>query len=749
MALKQVKSQMSYLFVTMGPQCNSSLHAELGSFQVMMADAVDQGIVEDFPAGRDSVGGPLMLVPCFMLQWGQAFELTADQITQKSGLLHIEATSSQVYCNLSRLHSILFNAIAMNMYLKALAVERFGSGKRAKGSSSSSSMMPWIRSVELLLEGICFQMIGPLQKDDDNMVPDPKTDHFRSQDTAEVTVTHMGHMGGGTNTASIHMAECNRIRTKYKAIADVSHLYIFFICNRRHVQATLEEGHFLYQELNFGDTIVGEVAALHVLHMNGIYQASVVDMFGIGSCAFVSVTDAKVHWEPDLHLFFHEALLQVKAMLYQLRSLLLPFDPDGNREEDLENNHKGKWSLGQFTVALDVEGLDFNAEVADGVDLEIHVHSMFSEDVEIGLLLEGLQLSLNHAIVLRSEQLQMSRSCVNHDHPKGEHARVTDFSMWDHIIHSRNMRITMPFRIPLRAIEDAIEDMWKVLQLALAGQRRRFNLQVQKKSEEDDMRIKKTMSFWFRKLTFVSSGFVVDIEEEPCQAWFDLHHHLLADKVCELIAREQLLENEVLIEQNKNGSWHAHTEVVEIEETNGLHKLIETDLLDPVTVKKEWERLHQRTFNAYHKACEKLSDAEVSGISGVGFQAGFKPSSMRQSLASVQAARLEVFFTQIEGGREGMIDIIHRLDCVGPDAQVPFSRVMGRNVRAHASHISVQIRDYSSPILSALHADCTGIVILAQQVCFPSQTLDPPSTSFCLQNKGLNPYLQLLATISL
>ncbi len=550
----------------------------------MMADAVDQGIVEDFPAGRDSVGGPLMLVPCFMLQWGQAFELTADQITQKSGLLHIEATSSQVYCNLSRLHSILFNAIAMNMYLKALAVERFGSGKRAKGSSSSSSMMPWIRSVELLLEGICFQMIGPLQKDDDNMVPDPKTDHFRSQDTAEVTVTHMGHMGGGTNTASIHMAECNRIRTKYKAIADVSHLYIFFICNRRHVQATLEEGHFLYQELNFGDTIVGEVA------------------------------DAKVHWEPDLHLFFHEALLQVKAMLYQLRSLLLPFDPDGNREEDLENNHKGKWSLGQFTVALDVEGLDFNAEVADGVDLEIHVHSMFSEDVEIGLLLEGLQLSLNHAIVLRSEQLQMSRSCVNHDHPKGEHARVTDFSMWDHIIHSRNMRITMPFRIPLRAIEDAIEDMWKVLQLALAGQRRRFNLQVQKKSEEDDMRIKKTMSFWFRKLTFVSSGFVVDIEEEPCQAWFDLHHHLLADKVCELIAREQLLENEVLIEQNKNGSWHAHTEVVEIEETNGLHKLIETDLLDPVTVKKEWERLHQRTFNAYHKACEKLSDAEVSKL---------------------------------------------------------------------------------------------------------------------------------------
>ncbi len=139
----------------------------------------------------------------------------------------------------------------------------------------------------------------------------------------------------------------------------------------------------------------------------------------------------------------------------------------------------------------------------------------------------------------------------------------------------------------------------------------------------------------------------------------------------------------------------------------------------------------------------------MSGISGVGFQAGFKPSSMRQSLASVRAARLEVFFTQIEGGQEGMIDIIHRLDCVGPDAQVPFSRVMGRNVQAHASHISVQIRDYSSPILSALHADCTGIVILAQQVCFPSQTLDPPSTSFCLQNKGLNPYLQLSATISL
>ncbi|KAE8684567.1 Protein KINKY POLLEN [Hibiscus syriacus] len=213
--------------------------------------------------------------------------------------------------------------------------------------------------------------------------------------------------------------------------------------------------------------------------------------------------------------------------------------------------------------------LSISAKVGDGVDALVQVQSIFSENAHIGVLLEGLMLSFNGARIFRSSQIQISRIPTTSD---SSDAKVPVVILWDWVVQALDVHICMPFRLELRVIDDAFEEMLRALKLITKAK---------------------------------------------------------------------------------------------------------TELIFPMKT----ENLKPEKYN--------------STIAREGFQAGFKPSTARTSLLSVSATEFDVTLTRIDGGDDGMIELLKQLDFVCCESNIPFSLVFGR---------------------------CEGRVVLAQQAtCFQPQ----------------------------
>lgn len=730
LSIVQVSAQTSHVFLSSGSGNGLTVHGEMGECVFGMAEETD-GSSKDFVPGGESCKGCLMRVSRVVVEWGVIdLESVEDNPTEKIRTLVLEVHGSGIYFSISRVRSILSTYMVMERYFKSLAPSK---KPKSASSSSSKSRRPGLRRVILRLEGFLIQLTGPLHAVD-MTVPDPKKVNYGSQG-GEAIVTKMED--GSLRTASIFVARGNSLRSKYKAGLELTHFSLCLEKEPKGVNIKVERGSLLYQELDSRDKVLAETTAFGIQSVEVLYQPAALGSEK-GNCALVSMNDITARWEPDLHLFFHEVWLQTKRLLDWRKSFR------NNLSIAQENLRPGKAISVERTserrgskveVAIDIEGLIFTVEVGDGAELEIQVQSIFSEDAQIGLLAEHTKLFLNNALLLSSDRLQISRipyvpELANENACETDAVRnssgVGDIQYWDCIIQASGTRILMPFRLPLRGIEDAYEDMWRALKLAMAAQKLRVGAGV---PVPVDNKPKKRKSSEMRAIHLVMRDIVAEIEEEPIQGWFDEHHRLLSEQVCEFIVREQLLDGKVAQERSKSGHKHSHSEGEEPEKNNSaLHKLVETGLSDPEVVKQEKDKLYNQTFEAYRKACQKLVPEEGTGEANVGLQAGFKPSSTRRSLASISTSTLEVVLTKIEGGREGMIEIVRKLDCVEPDAQIPFSRVMGRKLLVHASNLAVRIRDYTFPLLSADRGQCEGIVVLAQQVILSLQV--PSKTSF-------------------
>lgn len=725
----QVSSQTSHLYVNSGSGKGLALHAEVGECLIGVADE-NTGSSKECNAGGDSLGGCLVRVSRVVVEWGLVESESAENDpAEKTRTLVLEANGSKVYCSISRLRSILSNYMLVERYVKSLPL---GSKNKRASSSKPNEKKPGIDRVILRLEGFLIQLLGSLHTEDSTVL-DPKKVNFGNQG-GEAIMTKL--QDGSPRAASIYVARGNSLRSKYKAVAELVHLSLCLDRDPKGASVKVERGCFLYQELNSREKVLAEANAFGFQSLEVLYQTAVAGTEK-SNCALLSANDITVRWEPDLHLFFHEVGLQVKRLLDWRKSFR---NNPSNAKDNVshvkfvkgESSEKAKSSGSKLEVAVDVEGLNFTAEVADGVEFGVRVQSLFSEDAQIGILLEGAKVSLNGSIVCSSERLQVSRIPVMAETanrtssvsgPLESEGGEGDIKYWDCVIHGSGTRIIMPFRLPLRGIEDACEDMWRVLKLVMAAQKVRIGAGV---PVPIVAKSKKKKSSELRAVKFVMREIAGEIEEEPIQGWFDQHHRFMEEEICELIVREQLFNDKVGQECSKSGSRRSTSEGEDGEKNNsGLHQLVETGLSDPELVKKEWERLHIQSFEAYRKACEKLVPDEGSGAANAGLQGGFKPSVTRRSLASITATSLEVVLTKVEGGREGMIEIVRNLDCVEPDAQVPFSRVMGRRLVVHGSDISVRIRDYTCPLVTAERGRCEGVVILAQQVSFSSQASVP------------------------
>jgi len=722
-SLKQVSSQTSHLFINTGSGKEMALHAELGECVISMAEEVDSSS-EDPLAGGESIAGCLMRVSRVVVEWGLADSDLVDVTVseKKSKTLVAEFSGSKLYFSFPRLHSILSTAMVMEKYLKTLSNERKSKKTNSMQLKPTQKKAGGIKQAILRLEGFAVELMGLLHAEDEK-VPDPKKVNFGNQG-GESVVTKSSD--GSLRTAMIHVTKGNRLRSKYNAIAELAHLNLCFDKEVHSFTVEVERGSLLYQELAPRDKVLGDITAFRVQNLEVIYQPAVVGGEN-GNLALVSATGVMTRWEPDLHLLCHEVGLQTKGLLDFRKSLLRkernsPLIAAAMKvvetKETIEQNSS------KVTVALDVEGFDFIAEVADGVELVLHVDSLFSEDAEIGLLLENSLLTLNSATVLSSESLQISRIPVADEQHKDGPLRLVaglgDFKRWDCIIQGSGTRIIMPYRMPFRAMEDACEDMWRTLKLVMVAQKSRSGAKAAAPTAAVVTKARTKRSSEMRALKFVMRDVVAEIEEEPLQGWFDEHHRLMAEEVCELIFREQLFNDKVAKECCKSRTHVSNSDgeaAAGSQSGSSQKQQTETGLQNPSTVKKEHERLQRQTFNAYYGACKKLVPYMGSGAEACGgLQAGFKPSITRRSLASITAASLEVVLTKVEGGREGMIEIIRKLDCVSPDLQVPFSRVMGRKLQVQGSSLAVCLRDYSAPMLAAESGSCDGVVVLAQQV---------------------------------
>lgn len=734
----QVSAQTSHVFLSSGSGNGLTVHGEMGECVFGMAEETD-GSTKDFVPGGESCKGCLMRISRVVIEWGVIdLESLEDNPAEKIRTLVLEVHGSGIYFSISRVRSILSTYMVMERYFKSLAPGKTPKSASSR-SSSSKSRRPGLRRVILRLEGFLIQLTGPLHAED-MRVPDPKKVNYGSQGGEDI-VTKMED--GSLRTASIFVARGDSLRSKYKAGLELTHLSLCLEKEPKGVNIKAGRGSLLYQELDRRDKVLAETTAFGFQSVEVLYQPAAVGSEK-GNCALVSMNDITARWEPDLHLFFHEVGLQTKRLLdwrKSFRNNLSVAQENLSPVKAISVEKTSERRRSKVEVAIDIEGLIFTVEIGDGAELEIQVQSIFSEDAQIGLLAEHTKLFLNNALLFSSDRLQISRipyvpELANENACEtdavGNSGGVRDIQYWDFTVQASGTRILMPFRLPLRGIEDAYEDMWRALKLAMAAQKLRVGAGV---PVPVDNKPKKMKSSEMRAIHLVMREIVAEIEEEPIQGWFDEHHRLLSEQVCEFIVREQLLDGRVAQERSKSGQRHSHSEGEEPEKNNSaLHKLVETGLSDPEVVKQEKDKLYNQTFEAYRKACQKLIPEDGTGEANVGLQAGFKPSSTRRSLASISASTLEVVLTKIDGGREGMIEIVRKLDCVEPDAQIPFSRVMGRKLLVDASNLVVRIRDYTFPLLSADRGQCEGVVVLAQQVILPLQMAS--KTPFCNSSRS-------------
>ncbi|EEC75938.1 hypothetical protein OsI_13034 [Oryza sativa Indica Group] len=429
----------------------------------------------------------------------------------------------------------------------------------------------------------------------------------------------------------------------------------------------------------------------------------------VPACSLFRATDINLRWEPDAHLAILETFIRIKYFLHNNK-------PINAEVGDIYENGPGSISTGPgkpqksdkrgSIFAVDVEVLRVSAELADGVEANMHIQSIFTENIMIGVLSEGLCLSLNGARIMKSTRIQIS--CIPFGTSSLLDAKVESSSKRDWVVQGLDVHICMPYRLPLRAIEDAVEDMIRALKLISAAKK----TMLFPDGKENPRKVKSGTTS-FGSVKFVLRKLTAEIEEEPIQGWLDEHYHLMRNKVCELGVRLKFLEEAISGSVDPNNCSSKE---------KLLYDGIEVDMHDTAALQKLRDEIHKQAFQSYYTACQKMVHAEGSGACAEGFQAGFKPSSRRASLLSLSASELDVTLTRIDGGEVAMVEFIKGLDPVCQEKDIPFSRLYGSDIAVLAGSLVIQLRDYTSPLFSATSGQCQGRVILAQQAtCFQPQ----------------------------
>lgn len=713
-------SQSSHVFANNISSMGTAVHMELGELNLHMADEYQESLKESL-FGVESNSGSLMHIAKISLDWGKKDMESPEENGLKSKLvLSVDVTGMGVYFTIKRVESLIVTALSFQALFKSLSA----SSKRttqSQGAYASKSSGKGTRLLKVNLERCFVNFCGDAGLEN-TVVADPKRVNYGSQGGQVVISVSADGTPRTANVMSSISEESSKLR--YSISLDIFHFSLCVNKEKQSTQVELERARSIYQEHLEGNKPGTKVVLFDMQNAKFVRRSG--GLKEISVCSLFSATDITVRWEPDMHLAVLELVLQLKLLV---QSQKLPVhgneykedvssvrDAEQKKEATTESGHLDKNKKKESIFAVDVEMLSIYAEVGDGVDAMVQVQSIFSENARIGILLEGLILSFNRARIFKSSRMQISRipsgsTCLSD-------GNIPAVTTWDWVIQGLDVHICMPYRLELRAIDDAVEDMLRGLKLISAA---KSQLLYPMKSESS--KPKKPGSVKFGCLKFCIRKLTADIEEEPMQGWLDEHYQLMKNEACELAVRLKFLEE--LISKAKSPKSPETND--SLPENRVYYNGVELDLHDPSAINKVQEEIYQKSFRSYYQACQNLAPAGGSGAYREGFQAGFKPSINRTSLLSISATELEVSLTRIDGGDSGMIELLKKLDPVCHESNIPFSRLYGSNIMLNTGTLVVKLRNFTLPLFSATSGKCEGRLVLAQQVRFSATFLSMPS----------------------
>ncbi|KAG8369181.1 hypothetical protein BUALT_Bualt15G0124500 [Buddleja alternifolia] len=706
-------SQSSHVFANNISSTGATLHMELGELNLHMSDEYQECLKESL-FGVETNTGSLMHVAKVSLDLGKKDMDSVEDGLKCKMVLGADVTGMGVYLTFRRLESLISTALSFKALLRKLSASSKKPAQN-KGMRSSRPSGKGIQLLKLNLERCSVNICGDVGLEN-IVIPDPKKVNYGSQG-GRILISNSAD--GTPRTAHIMPTipdECKKL--KYSVSLDI---YQFSFCmnkEKKSIQLELERAKSIYQEFPEHNNPGTKVALLDMQNAKLVRRSG--GLKEIEVCSLFSATDISLRWEPDVHIALFELGLHLKLMLHNHK-------PQGDSDEEKtlsmkDNQLKKETSLESMQLdkqlkkresifAIDVEMLNISAEVGDGVETFIQVQSIFSENARIGVLLEGLLLHVNEARVLRSSRMQISR--VPNTSSSSSDAKSEKVTIWDWVIQALDVHICMPFRLQLRAIDDAVEDMLRVLKLVTSA---KSSCIFPKKKEQS--KPKKASSTRTGCIKCSIHKLTADIEEEPIQGWLDEHCRLLKNEARELTVRLSFLDELI----SRGGQSHGFGEPNGSTDGKIHYNGEDIDLQDASGVRKLREEIYKQSFRLYYQACQGLVQSQGSGACKAGFQAGFKPSTARTALFSICATELDISFTKIEGGDAGMIEVLQKLDPVCRAHNIPFSRLYGGNIILHTGSLVAQIRDYTCPLFAATSGRCEGRLLLAQQAtCFQPQ----------------------------
>ncbi|XVE60621.1 hypothetical protein DITRI_Ditri05aG0142700 [Diplodiscus trichospermus] len=706
-------SQSSHLFANNISSIGTTIHMELGELNLHMADEYQECLKESI-FSVESNSCSLLHIAKVSLDWGKKdMESSEDDGPRCKLVLSADMTGMGIYLTFKRVESLIVTAMSFQALFKNLSAVKKATRTQAGRSSKPSGKGTRLLKFNLERCSVSFSGDTCLES---TVVADPKRVNYGSQGGRVVISVSDDGTPRNANIMSTVSDQCKKL--KYSLLLDIFHFSLCVNKEKQSTQVELESARSIYQEYLAEHKPDTKVALFDMQNAKFVRRAG--GLKGIAVCSLFSATDISIRWEPDVHLSLFELVLQLKALLHSQKvkgfgdehmdNVSGVRDIEQENVNVVESGYLSKTKKKESIFAVDVEMLSISAEVGDGVDALVQVQSIFSENARIGVLLEGLILSFNGARIFKSSRMQISRI------PSASStcdAKLPAGSVWDWVVQALDVHICMPFRLELRAIDDAVEEMLRALKL-ITSAKTQLIFPMKKESSKS----KKSSSTKFGCVKFCIRKLTADIEEEPLQGWLDEHYHLMKNEAIELAVRLKFLDDYILANQCPKTAESNDSPCERRLHYNGA----EIDVQDPSAIQKMQEEIYKQSFRSYYLACQKLKSSEGSGACGKGFQAGFKPSTARTSLLSVSATDLDVTLTRIDGGDDGMIEVIKQLDPVCRENNIPFSRLYGSNILLSTGSLAFQLRNYTFPLFSAISGRCEGRVVLAQQAtCFQPQ----------------------------
>ncbi|AQL06607.1 Protein ABERRANT POLLEN TRANSMISSION 1 [Zea mays] len=689
----------------------TQLHGKLGDLKFLVPSKHQQSM-------KEGASGTLLHISHSTLDLEQNDPGQDNDEDHAKSAISVNISGIRMHFCFSYLESLCATAMSYKVFMKSILPPK----KRSVQENASQKSTKKAKRALLLKINVaqCSIVYDGEMRLEDMSIADPKRVNFGSQGGRVVIINEAN---GSPRMAYVNSTSLpDHKNVHFSTSLEIYQFGVSLNKAKHTMQVELENFRLTHKEDQLDNKPVEETKLFDVRKAKFVQRSGGLN--DIAACSLINVTDIAVRWEPDPYLELLEVATRLKSVLHRMKlqnsvtevkDETLNMDILSKKESPSDHGQQEKaQKKRESVIAIDLESLKISGELADGVEAMITVGYIFSENAKIGVLVEGISVSFCGAWILKSSRMQLSRIPISVSDSNSD-KKLQSAAACDWVIQCRDVNICLPFRLQLRAIDDAVEDTLRAFKLISAA--KTSVLFPEKKSSTTSSKKSKPKSTAFRYVRIIVRDLIAEIEEEPMQGWLDEHMILMKNVFCESTVRLNLLD-ELSSGKNKDSP---KAKLDSSEKNSGCP---DVDAYVPGThsIEKLREEIYRQAFQSYYQACQKLPVSEGSGACSSGFQSGFKMSTRRASVMSVCAKDVDVSLSKIDGGDEGMISFIKSLDPVCDKDDIPFSRLYGSNFSLKTRSLSAYLRDYTFPLFSGTNGKCDGRLVLGQQAtCFQPQ----------------------------